>query len=762
MSITTRLAVIICTAFLIAGCSANNDNIVTTPESGAGYLGEHETRVSRILWGIWDIRFDNETMTVEITPARIVEAHWNITPMVTPPACVDCVGIKINSFNQTTRIMDVSATLKNPTAIAAYDVRGILFTDDKGHRLMNPDDWTAHWDIPGGMNLNPFRAFAKDAPNRQFNGLVSHTEKYQVFIPKPPAYASIRYAVDVSWPGNCKEPYRITCPPTISIPSYSGTPAYLGIEVDDWQDDVEMVTFSAPDIIGVGENNFQHISGKMWGLEVANDEVAAPGDYQGIIKAMSSGSGTTGLYEVITVSVVEGWARTWGGVDSETAYAVAPDNYGNIYVLSYFWGTSDFDPGPGSDEYTPVAQSDAALSKYDSSGNYIWTRVWGGDGGDYVSRLAITDAGDIVISGSFNGTADFDPGPGVEEHTSESTSDSYLLKLNSAGNFMWVDVWGGPSFDSANDLALDSTGNIYVSHQFRALSDFDPGPGVDEHTSGGSYDAALTKFGPDGSYIWGKSWGAADADLSNVICLDKSGDVYVAGWFEGTVDFDPGVPVAEHTSNDAEDIFLSKFDSDGVFQWVATWGGVDSDKVYGLRSDNFDGIYICGYIYNTVDFDPGPGVAEQTSSGLKDPFLSKLNTAGEYQWARVWGGSTGSEYTYQLAIDSAANVYIAGDFASPTDFDPGPGLDEKTTPGDKYDIFVAKYNSSGDYLWVTQLGGDDDDTPYGIAVEPGGTIYLAGEFRSTVDFDPGASTDNHVSAGYTDGFLCKLLPNGLW
>ena len=127
---------------------------------------EREVDSQRVLWGVWDITFDPAEMKVTIVPARNLQAHFNITNMIIPPACDDCFAIAVNGFDTVTRILDVDVTLRNPTPISGKDVRGILHTNDYGHLLSNPDAWTAYWDAPGGDTLNPFIAFAKGEPNR--------------------------------------------------------------------------------------------------------------------------------------------------------------------------------------------------------------------------------------------------------------------------------------------------------------------------------------------------------------------------------------------------------------------------------------------------------------------------------------------------------------------------------------------------------------------------------------------------------------------
>ena len=157
-----------------------------------------------MLWGMWDLYFDENGLEVKAIPVRKPEAHFKVTGKVQPPECFDCLSISVNSFDPVTRIIDVNVTLKNPTVFTGRDVCGILYTNATGHMIKNPDDWTPFYDIQGGDIINPFKAFAKDQNKRSFAPSALHTENYLAYIPKPPNYAGIKYAVTASWVGNAR------------------------------------------------------------------------------------------------------------------------------------------------------------------------------------------------------------------------------------------------------------------------------------------------------------------------------------------------------------------------------------------------------------------------------------------------------------------------------------------------------------------------------------------------------------------------------
>jgi len=200
-----------------------------------------------------------------------------------------------------------------------------------------------------------------------------------------------------------------------------------------------------------------------------------------------------------------------------------------------------------------------------------------------------------------------------------------------------------------------------------------------------------------------------------------------------------------------------KLNSAGNFVWVKATGGTNTDKDYGhgIAVDGAGNVYTTGYFAGTADFDPGPGTFNLTSAGIDDIFVSKLDSAGNFIWAKAMGGTSVGE-GYGIAVDGAGNVYGTGIFAGTVDFDPGPGSFNLTSVLGNYDIFVSKLNTAGDLVWAKAMGGTDADYGEGIAVDGAGNVYTTGGFYDTVDFDPGPGTFNLTSAGYEDVFVSKL------
>jgi len=758
---------IICLILALSlGCSGNAGNLVQPLEGTSSAIADTDSNSQRQLWGMWDINFDTDKLEATAIPLRDLQAHFDVTQMIIPPACNDCLTININSFNPVTRILDADVTLRNPTPLNGKDVRGILYYIDKyGHILTNPDDYTTYWHIPDSNPYNPFKAFAKDQPNRTFAGLAQHTEKYLVYIPIPPAYFGITYAVDASWPGNCREPYSIdNFIQETDLYNYQGSKCMVSVDVYDWQNDVNAVQIFAPDIENSFYINMYHSTGNTWTAEVTNDmNDITVGDHNALIIATSQNSGEISLVDMVTIKVTEkpsGWAQTWGKYDPDAGSSVALDDSGNAYVSGKFVFTVDFDPGPGVDEHTALnGKYDAYLCKYNTDGVFQWAKTWGSDEEDEdCDSVAVDNSGYIYVVGTFGGTADLDPGAGTCEKTSVGFKDAYLSKFNSNGYLVWANAWGGDYSDYAYCIATDNSGCIYVGGEFPFTVDFDPDPtDVAEVTAQGYNDAYLSKFNSDGDFQWVRTWGYVQT--SNLgVCLDKSNNIFTTGYFSYTVDFDPGPGIDEHTSPGERSAFLSKFDSNGDFQWARTWGGEECAGAC-IAADSTNSIYVGGWFTGQTDFDPVGG-GNVYSNGEYDMFVTKHNSDGEFQYVLALGSDL-YDLVNSLATDGFNNVYITGFFDGTIDFDLGPGVDERT-PNKNVDAFLWKVDNSGYHLWVRTWGDTAIDVGLGVAADSPGNAFVSGEFMGICDFDPGPGVDQHSAQAQGDAFLVKYPPDGNW
>ncbi len=370
-------------------------------------------------------------------------------------------------------------------------------------------------------------------------------------------------------------------------------------------------------------------------------------------------------------------------------------------------------------------------------------------------NIAIDSSGNVYTIGKFRDTADFDPGPELFNLTPLGSSDAFISKLDSNGNFVWAKAIKGSLTVSGNGISVDALGNVYTTGHFYGTVDFDPGIEPYNLESKGSQDIFISKLDSNGDFVWAKAIGETDIDSGKAISVDVSGNVYTIGVFSGTVDFDPGSGTTFNLENPgSQSIFISKFTSDGNFVWAKAIGGNNNDSGDDIAIDDTGNVYTTGFFQSTGDFDPGPGIFNLESAGYDDIFVSKLTSNGNFVWAKAIGGNE-NDSGKGIATDSSGNVYITGSFFETVDFDPGPGAFNLLSAGDT-DIFISKLDSNGDFVWAKAMGGEAYDEGEGISVDGYGNSYTTGYFFGTMDFDSGSGTSNLISTG-EDIFVVHLI-----
>jgi len=437
------------------------------------------------------------------------------------------------------------------------------------------------------------------------------------------------------------------------------------------------------------------------------------------------------------------WAKGMlnpAGAGDPNPAALARDAMGNIYATGGFTGTIDFDPGPG---IFLLSGDGAFILKLDSSGNFIWAMALTGMVG--MRSIALDDSCNIYVSGSINDTSDMDPGPGTYYLTSAGWSDICFAKFDSSGNFNWAHHIGGISFDYSSTIMLGKgeggRPEVYIAGSFgNATVDFDPGPGSFFLNAPGSYCMFVAKFSSSGDFLWAKAGGGYNSYITTMsFDPTASGAIYIAGTFTFTVDFDMGPGVLNLTAVGLSDIFVSKIDSVGNFIWAKQMGGSDFDEAYSIAVNTSGDVYTTGYFNTGVDFDPGAGTYNLTSNGGDDIFISKLNSSGNFIWAKAIGGfdfDNGSSIA--LGKTGSEDPYVTGTFVDTVDFDPGPGVFNLNADDIFGDIYIVRLDSAGNLVWAKQAGGPNCLESSGpIVLDVAGNAYTTGKFfGDTVMFGP--------------------------
>jgi hypothetical protein len=311
---------------------------------------------------------------------------------------------------------------------------------------------------------------------------------------------------------------------------------------------------------------------------------------------------------------------------------VAVDDAGDVVMIGEVRTSSSANP-------------DALIAKLNSDGNVLWTVQIGASttAGRKNStnwargnNITVDSTGAAYATGQLYGTVDFDPGPGTTALTGPAWS-AFVMKVSSNGGLVWAKNFSSGNFGSSgsSDIAVDATGKVYSIGSFSNAVDFDPGTLKSQKyilDTGGSFIQAVyvSVLDSSGNFIWAKStrcMGTTDgvnSTAAEAIRLDGVGGLYVAGWFDDTVDFDPGTGAIGLTSAGSADAFVWKLDTGGNFVGAGQMGGTGPDFARGIGVDGTGSIYAAGNFSGTADLDPGSGTHNVTSAGGYDFFVAKF------------------------------------------------------------------------------------------------------------------------------------------
>jgi hypothetical protein len=432
------------------------------------------------------------------------------------------------------------------------------------------------------------------------------------------------------------------------------------------------------------------------------------------------------------------WSRRAGDVSDDRGAAVAIDGQGRVAVTGHFDGTTNFGGGTVTSYTHPTLGPtvDVFVAEYSASGAHLWSRVIGSDGPEEAKGIATDASGNVLLTG-YQGSYALDFGGGPQY--SHGGNDLFFAKYSPTGGWIWSKTIGGQGFDQGNAIAADAAGNVYATGYIGVGSggvDFGGGP----LSSAGMYDVFLVKYSPSGQHIWSKRFGGSGNDTGMAISTDSSGNVIVAGSFEGSVDFGGGTL----QSSGSRDVFVAKYSSTGAHLWSKKFGGSGDEVGYGVVVDTAGDVFVSGKFQSTVNF----GGSALASAGGDDIFLVKLSGSnGSHVWSKGMG-STSGDASLGVDVDGSGNVVMTGYFTGSVNFGGG------ALSSSGLDVFVAKYSSSGTHISSRRFGGFDTQIGNSVAVAPTGEISVAGYFAATIDFGNGVLT----SAGTYDMFVAGIGP----
>ena len=382
-----------------------------------------------------------------------------------------------------------------------------------------------------------------------------------------------------------------------------------------------------------------------------------------------------------------------------------------------------------------MAISISILSNYAMADTKVkeWTKQWGESSYDFGLGITADSSGNIYVTG-FTGSS-------LDGNTNAGWSDIFLTKYSSSGVKQWTTQWGGSSNDFGYSITADSSGNVYVTGS--------TGSSLDGNTNAGREDIFLTKYSSSGVKQWTTQWGGSDDDCGSGITADSSGNIYVTGETNSSLDGNINAGI--------KDIFLTKYSSSGVKQWTTQWGGSNYDFGFGITADSSGNIYVTG--------STGSSLNGNTNAGNSNIFLTKYSSSGVKQWTTQWGGSD-FEGGYGITADSSSNIYVTGYTLS--------SLDGNTNAGGE-DIFLTKFIDGYELLLKSSIGGSTIQDKNGTSFVKDTNITLTAtpldgyKFTSWSDYNTTnprvitISSDINLTANFiaktceADGYECPQI-----
>jgi hypothetical protein len=443
------------------------------------------------------------------------------------------------------------------------------------------------------------------------------------------------------------------------------------------------------------------------------------------------------------------WVINPKGTDADYTNDIWVDDSCRSYITGYFYSTS-LDVGNTTLQNTGGIDGygnpcfDMMVAKVDSAGIVLWAKAFGQqNSSESGTSVAAAPDGSTYVGGWFSGSSF---SLGGYTLTNAGNWEGFLAKFDNAGNVQWAVKVGGSQDDIVTGVSTDASGNVFITGYFYSSS---VSFGSITLNNGGSSDAFLAKFDPQGNALWAKKIGGTGMDVGRAVAADKYGNAYVCGHFSGSL----SIGTTSLSSSGNTDVFIARYDAAGNPLWAKKAGGSKMDHVYAIAVHDSVYVGITGaFMSPSMSF--GTVSLSNTGSNVFDCYAAVYKTDGNLVWAKRAGGPT-DDFGRGIAFDDAGNSYVTGDFYSASFSFGNHTLLNTDTLAMFTDIFVACFNHAGNEIWMKSAIGYYPETSVSVDVDPAGAVYITGSYESmTVLFDSRSVTNT----GVTDCFIAKITP----
>jgi hypothetical protein len=411
---------------------------------------------------------------------------------------------------------------------------------------------------------------------------------------------------------------------------FSLVPSFLSAQYINWAEQGGGTQTDRGQSIHTDPRGYSAITGSFTGSMTIGSQNVTGGSGQSFFIA---------LYD--SVGVMQ-WARAATGTGNSFGLGITRDGSGNIIATGYFNGTVTI----GTTTLSNAGGDDIFVAKYSSSGTFLWAISAGGSSVDQGFALTADASDNIYVTGYITGGVNFG-----SLNTTAAFYDAFLVKYNSSGVEQWLQKGGGASTDYGRGVAVDGSGNVFLSGDIYGTGNCTFGTVTVNGV--GAYDAFVAKYNNSGLIQWVRTGGGVNNDRCTAAAVDPSGNVLVTGFFSFSVSFSS----TNLTSLGDQDIFVAKYNSSGTLQWIRQAGGnLSYNAGYGICSDVSGNVFATGTFQNTIAFGP----LTMQSLGL-DPFVVKYTSAGTPVWIQRAGAGQDDEGK-GVGVDTSGHTYLTGWF----------------------------------------------------------------------------------------------------
>lgn len=452
----------------------------------------------------------------------------------------------------------------------------------------------------------------------------------------------------------------------------------------------------------------------------------------------------------LTIDPTLEWATYFGDLEEDIAYGVCSDSTGNIYMGGVTGSVANIATIGSYQSSLAGGSSDAFLTKFNDSGDCLWSTYFGGPGEDRGTDITLNKStGSVYIAGVTNSDSGMSS-PGAYQDTSGGDYDAFLARFDTSGMMIWSTYYGGNGSEGVGLMAgvgSDKHSNVYlcgvtISDENMATA------GSYQLQRAGNSDAFIAKFDSTGVRQWATYFGGSDSDWGRKISCDTSGNVYLGGYTMSS----SGIATSgsfQSAIGGSNDAFLAQFNTAGNLQWSTYFGGSMLETFTTLGVANDGTVCIAGGTGSSGLATPG--VHQDTLDGIMDGYLADFSTTGQLNWATYMGGE-GPDFINALCIDDQA-IYTGGLTASVNGIST-PGTYQDTA--DLFPGFIVSFDHSGQRNWGTYYGGSGADWINSMLITVTQQLFIAGQTYSGTDLASPGSFQTNFGGGTWDAFLAKF------